>query len=318
MNGRTEHKIKTENILTEKIKDNKFYMYGFYNYLGSKYEHKTKELYITYVTRVLNILNKEVDTITIDDIMEYLNNISYKKDTNGNKVETSGTYRATVHSALKLYFTYLKDTKKIANNIMDNIPRPKNKKSNQINRVYLEPKEMQKMINNVLKDNDMERDRNLLIVMIFLYTGIRCTALTEINIEDFDLQNKKLYIIDKRNKIRTFPIDDDMISLFLKVKGYRDNGALFLSNRKQRISQRTVSRIIEKSTSSLNKHITPHKLRHSYGTNLYKTTKDIYAVKKALGHENLSTTQIYIHDNDEESIKLGMDAIKNKLNFNIN
>ena len=250
--------------------------------------------------------------------MEYLNNISYKKDANGNKVETSGTYRATVHSALKLYFTYLKDTKKITNNIMDNIPRPKNKKNNQINRVYLEPKEMQKMINNVLKDNDMERDRNLLILMIFLYTGIRCTALTEINIEDFDLQNKKLYIIDKRNKIRTFPIDDDMISLFLKVKGYRDNGALFLSNRKQRISQRTVSRIIEKNTLFLDKHITPHKLRHSYGTNLYKTPKDIYAVKKALGHENLSTTQIYIHDNDEESIKLGMDAIKNKLNFNIN
>lgn len=317
MNGRTEHKIKTENVLIEKIKDNKYYLYGFYNYLGSKYEHKTKELYINYVTKFLNSFNKNIELITIDDITEYLNIISYKEDKNGNKIETSGTYRATVHSALKLYFTYLKDTKKINNNIMENIPRPKNKKSNQINRVYLEPKEMQKMINNISKDDDLEKDRNLLIVMIFLYTGIRCTALTEINIEDFDLKNNKLSIIDKRNKIRTFIIDDDMISLFLKVKGNRESGALFLSNRKQRISQRTVSRIIEKNTVSLNKHITPHKLRHSYGTNLYKTTKDIYAVKKALGHENLSTTQIYIHDDEEESTKLGMDAIKKKINFNI-
>ena len=200
---------------------------------------------------------------------------------------------------------------------MEYIPRPKNKKNNQINRVYLKPKEMQKMVNSVSLEDNLERDRNLLIIMIFLYTGIRCTALTEINIEDFDLENKKLNIIDKRNKIRTFMIDDDMISLFLNVKGFRNNGPLFLSNRKQRISQRTVSRIIEKSTSSLNKHITPHKLRHSYGTNLYDTTKDIYAVKKALGHENLSTTQLYIHDDDTESTKLGMDAIKKKINFNV-
>lgn len=317
MNGRMEHKIKSEKLMKCKISDNKNYIFGFYNYLSSKYEHKTKETYVGYVNKFIKHVNKDINDIIADDIIGYLNDLHYKINNKGEYIETSGTYRATVHSALKLYFNYLSETNKIKDNPMIYVPRPKNKKNNQINRTYLTPDEMQKLVNNINNSNLKEQDKNnnLLIVMIFLYTGIRCTALTEINIEDFDIKNKTLKVIDKRDKIRTFKIDDELISLYDKVRHNRVSGALFLSNRRQRISQRTVSRIIEKYTSDLNKHITPHKLRHSFGTNLYNETKDIYVVKNALGHENLSTTQLYVHKDDIETSIIGMNAMKKNVSF---
>ena len=321
MNGRTEHKIKTEKQIINQIESSTFELKGFYNYISSKYEHKTKQLYITYIINFLNYINKDIKDITAEDINAYLNHLMYK--TKNNEVEeTSGTYRGTVHSALKLYFQFLTEMNQISNNPILYVPRPKSKKDSLIKRIYLNPLELQVIINNIKNDakNILWKDRDLLILMIFLYTGIRCTALTEINMEDINTEEKTLLIIDKRNKKRIFEIDDEVVELYKKVvkqnkKFHVATNALFLSNRHDRISSRTVSRIIEKYSNNLDKHVTPHKLRRSYGTNLYKDTGDIYAVKNALGHEDIRTTQIYIEENNTEAATKGMLAMKKKIKF---
>jgi integrase/recombinase XerC len=321
MNGRTENKIKVEQKTIKKINESEFELNGFYNYMSSKYEHKTKELYINYVLKFLRSVNKSITDITYEDISIYLTNLIYKEDENVIK-ETSGTYRATIHSALKLYFSYLNESHIINNNPILSVPRPKSKKDSLIERVYLESDELQKIINNVIKkEKNMHRkNRDLLMLMIFLYTGIRCTALTEINIEDIDIKKKTLTVIDKRNKKRTYNIDDDLVSLYQKVvndnKRFKGKtNALFVSNRGLRMTSSTVSKTLEKYSFDIDKHVTPHKLRRSFGTTLYKETGDIYAVKSALGHEDIRTTQIYVNTSDTEASTKGMLAMKNKIKF---
>ena len=321
MDGRIEDKIKTEQKILNKIKEYETYnLNGFYNYMSMKYEHKTKELYINYVINFLDYISKDVDQISPDDVNSFLCKLNYKEDQNGNIVETSGTYRATVHSALMLFFKYLTENDIIENNIMNKVPRPKNRKNNQIERIYLNPNEIQIMINNIKDEGGKWKNRNMLIMMTFLYTGMRCTALTEINIEDVDIKNKQISIIDKRNKKRIFKVDKEYIDLFLTVlKENREYGstsnALFISNRLTRISQKTVSRMLEENSAILHKHITPHKMRRSYGRNLYNATGDIYAVMQALGHEDVKTTQLYVGRDETESAEKGMNAMKNLVNF---
>lgn len=322
MNGRTEHKIITEQKTLKKIQSSKHELAGFYNYMSSKYEHKTKELYVNYVIKFLDCINKGIKNITIEDVNSYLTDLTYKTTALNKVTETSGTYRATVHSALKLYFTYLESVKAINENIMKQVPRPKRKRDNMIERVYLEPIEVQTMINNVKKDhvNENQKNRDLLILMIFLYTGIRCTALTEINMSDVDREEMIITIIDKRNKKRKFQIDNGVIKLFDKVCSYNKlrkwkTDALFVSNRGNRISSSEVGRLIEKYTRNIQKKTTPHKLRRTFGTNMYKETGDIYAVKAALGHEDIRTTQIYVTVDDTEAAAKGMQAMKKNISF---
>ena len=321
MDGRIEDKIKTEQKVLHKIKKyNRYNLNGFYNYMSMKYEHKTKELYINYAINFIDYISKDVDKITSDDVNTFLCKLNYKEDRRGNMVETSGTYRATVHSALTLFFKYLYENGIIENNIMSRVPRPKNRKNNQIERVYLKPNEIQIMVNNIKEDEGKWKNRNMLIMMTFLYTGMRCTALTEINIEDVDIKNKQITIIDKRNKKRVFKVDDEYIRLFLTVikenkKFGSKTNALFISNRLTRISQKTVSRMLEENSLVLHKHITPHKMRRSYGRNLYDATGDIYAVMQALGHEDVKTTQLYVGRDETESAEKGMKAMKNMVTF---
>lgn len=321
MNGRTENKIKTEKKTITKINNSEFELNGFYNYMSSKYEHKTKELYINYILKFLRQINKEILEITSEDISSYLTDLIYKKENDEIK-ETSGTYRATVHSALKLYFSYLFDNGVISNNPMLYVPRPKRKKDSLIDRIYLDENELQKIINNVEKKekNNIRKNRDLLMLMIFLYTGIRCTALTEINIDNINVVDKTLVVIDKRNKKRIFNIDDETIKLYKKVvddnsrfKG--KTNALFVSSRGSRMSPSSVSKTLEKYSYNLKKHVTPHKLRRSFGTTLYEETGDIYAVKEALGHEDIRTTQIYVKIDSTEAATKGMIAMKNKIKF---
>ena len=321
MLGRTEDKIKTENSIVKKIKSvNILDIMGYYNYLSLKYEHKTKELYINYIVNFFNTINKDAKEITSEDINLYLLGKNFNYVNEEVVGEKSGTYRATIHSALKSYFTYLYNNEEIKLNPVEKIPRPKNKKNDQIERVYLDPDEIQILIDNIKNDKSRWKNRNLLILMTFLYTGIRCTALTEINIEDVDVYKKQLKVIDKRNKYRVFDIDDDYISLYnIVVKEnkfmHSTSSALFLSTNKERINQKTVSRMLKKYSDTINKPVSPHKLRRSYGRNLYMATGDLYMVQNALGHSNIKTTQLYVATDKTDAAAHGMNAMKSVVNF---
>ena len=153
-----------------------------------------------------------------------------------------------------------------------------------------------------------QAERDFTATSIILHTGIRLSELIGIDIDDIDLDDNKIKI--KRTKGGQ-PATKHINAKLKKIMEPfidRRNGietestALFLSQWDRRISDRQYALRLDKWAlkASVNKRVTPHVLRHTFATNLYARTKNLIAVQKALGHEYITTTQIYTHIHDEE------------------
>jgi len=155
-------------------------------------------------------------------------------------------------------------------------------------------------------------ERNFAIITLFLNCGMRLSELVNINLKDIDYENYKLNVIGKGNKERTIYLNNacmNAIKEYLKVRPkdgvkFSSRDALFLSERKERISNRTVQYIVKEefklSGIDPNKY-SVHKLRHTAATLMYQYGNvDIRALQELLGHESISTTEIYTHVNNEQ------------------
>ncbi|RLD45942.1 MAG: integrase [Bacteroidetes bacterium] len=145
--------------------------------------------------------------------------------------------------------------------------------------------------------------RDRVVIELFLGTGIRLQELVDLDIGDVDLDAKHLHVRAKggvpqvkflKSKIRS------LLRSYLKERRRQGDGecrALFLSNRGSRLCERQVARRLEHwlKAARIEKQLTPHALRHTFATHLYSRTGDILVVQRALGHRDLSTTQIYTH-----------------------
>lgn len=147
-------------------------------------------------------------------------------------------------------------------------------------------------------------DNHELIKAIFeiLYgCAIRVSELCNLNISDLDLDRKTLIVLGKGNKMRVVPIGEKSIPVihnYMLTRNIPDfNTPLFLTEKNQRIYPRYVHRIVGKYLGKVTeiKKKSPHILRHSAATHMLDNGADLHAVKEILGHENLSTTQIYTH-----------------------
>ena len=145
--------------------------------------------------------------------------------------------------------------------------------------------------------------RDRLIVELFLGTGIRLRELVNLDVDDVDLDAKHLRVRAKGGVPQVKFLKSTLRSLlraYLKERRRQGDGeyrALFLSNRALRLSKRQVSRRLDHwfQTARIDKKLSPHALRHTFATHLYRRTGDILVVQRALGHRYLSTTQIYTH-----------------------
>lgn len=139
-----------------------------------------------------------------------------------------------------------------------------------------------------------------------------CLKLVGINIKDINFSDNKLTVIGKGNKERTIYLNDACVNAIKEYIAVRPHDgvkfdsrdALFLSKRKERISNRMVQEIVKKELGKagldMNKY-SVHKLRHTAATLMYQYGHvDIRALQVLLGHENIATTQIYTHVNDEQ------------------
>lgn len=152
------------------------------------------------------------------------------------------------------------------------------------------------------KYNDHTRTRDLAILTLFLGTGIRVSELVGINIDDLDFSINGFLVTRKGGNQAILYFPDEVAQVlkdYLKVRetlapvpGHED--ALFLSLQNRRISVRAVQLMVKKYTAlaaPLKKHLSPHKLRSTFGTNLYHETGDIYLVADVLGHSDVNTTR---------------------------
>jgi site-specific recombinase XerD len=152
--------------------------------------------------------------------------------------------------------------------------------------------------NQVLRLLDSIDDpRDKLIVRTIYATGVRVSELCNMNIEDIDFDEHTIRIRGKGDKMRTVFIDDDTRADILKFIGNRIEGPVFVGQQGKNISSRAIQHIFKNYAPS---GITPHKIRHSYASELYKRSKNLRVVQENLGHTSIKTTEIYLHTDIDE------------------
>lgn len=318
MNGRDEYNVKYLNKINKILSEQPAYLSGYTNSLTDT-TVSTKYTYLNNVIGFINFINKDVSDLNFDDFISYIAKTEYKP----NGENTSSSYRIAIYSALKRFSNYLFISGKINNDYMLSIKRPSNFESSKTvekrSKGYLTEKEIDTYLRtvqtNVIHEfrqvGDAWNKRDTVIIKLFLFTGIRCSALNNINIDDIDFYNRTLIVMDKGNKVKKYDLPDELISeieewinIRSKLLLTNDKQCLFISNRRCRMNQTSINNIIKKYSGEIKgKNITPHKLRATYGTQLYNKTKDLYFVQDCMGHSNPKTTELYIRDKKENMKK---------------
>lgn len=234
-----------------------------------------------------------IKRISFSDIYEYLFFLTNER---GNSAVT----RSRKISSLRTFYKYLSSKRNlISENPTLNLETPKKKKALP---KYLSLEQSVELLKSV--DGEF-KERDFCIITLFLNCGLRLSELVGINISRIDFSAHTLIVLGKGNKERLVFLNDACmasITDYLSVRpndAVKDKDALFLSKRKQRISNKTVQWIINRqlSASGLDgKGFSAHKLRHTAATLMYQSGKvDVRVLKDLLGHENLATTEIYTH-----------------------
>ena len=216
-------------------------------------------------------------------------------------------------STIRIFFKYLTiTTNMIPNNPAQNLETPKlNKRLPK----YLTLEDSEKLLNVSANDEENKnKERNFAIITLFLNCGLRLSELIGINISDIKFDDYRLTVIGKGNKERTIYLNKaciDAVNSYLSVRpnnakkdSKNSDKALFLSSYRQRISKRTVENVVarelQKAGLDTTKYST-HKLRHTAATLMYKYGQvDIRALQELLGHQSISTTEIYTHVDNEQ------------------
>lgn len=316
--GRLEKELQAETRMKEMLKGlPEIFSEFYYSMRASKKSYTTMTVYIRYVKNFMDFItddkpsNDFYKTVTPTKIEEYLISLE-TREVGGKTVRTGDSIQATRWSALNTFFDFLVNKKEyLLKNPMAKTDRPTINTEHKV--TYLTENEIAKLMAAIDKNPDRlmaHRDRT--IISLFLATGLRVGALININIEDIDFDNNVIHVIEKRQKVRDIPFGErtkDVLTSWIKTRNREfadvDNTALFLSQKKNRISDDAIANMIKKyaSDAGIKKHITPHKMRSSVATNLAKKGTNIQTIANMLGHANIQTTLKYTAVLDEEKGK---------------
>lgn len=246
---------------------------------------------------------------TPDEILSFLMFV-----TNGR--ENSATTRARKLCSIRTFYKYTVNTLHLLEvNPAANIEAPAVKK--QLPK-YLTVDESIALLDAVKEyAGESERERDYAIITLFLNCGMRLSELCGISIGDLEPHLESLLVTGKGSKQRIIYLNDackSSLTAYLNVRikspNVKDRNALFLSNRGNRISKKTVQALVYKYLRAAGleyKHFSTHKLRHTAATLMYQSGNvDVRVLKDILGHEQLNTTQIYTHISDQQ-MKNAMD-----------
>ena len=244
-----------------------------------------------------------IKTITLSDLYSYMSFLSRERD-------NKSSSRARKVASIRSFFNYITNkTKLLDYNPASELESPKILKK--LPR-YLNIEESKKLL-SVIDGEYKERD--YAIITLFLNCGLRLSELVNIDINK--IKNQALTVVGKGGKERVIHLNKACITAidsYLKVRptdAIKDRNALFLSKRKQRISTKTVQHIVKKNLKAAGldtERYSVHKLRHTAATLMYKHGNvDIRALQGILGHESISTTEIYTHI-DNEQLKNALDS----------
>ena len=322
MNGKEEYNKYMEERAMKVINDNKDkpYLEGYYYYALSSLTYSSAFAYLFYVSQFLNDINiMDIKEINIDAYTRYMSKIH----------NMSSSHRIAVYSALKKFSKYLK-ANGLCDDYMQFISKPKffetQETKDKREKGYLTKSEAKKVVNNVgkgKKNNKSEfwKLRDEVVIHIFLNTGIRCAALFKLDCKDIDIENKTINVFEKGEKARKIDLNDKTINIIEKYIACRkkylgsvEESALLISQSKSRLGLQGIRAIVKRVAEPIeDKNITPHKLRATYGTQLYSKTHDIHLVQNCMGHSSSSVTERYIRGQKNEYSKKAATLMENFL-----
>lgn len=208
-------------------------------------------------------------------------------------------------SSLRSFFKFLIREGVVKNNPLSKVVAPKLSKRLP---EFVPESDMAKLDPEILFSNSYEGQRDLLIVSLFYYTGMRLSELVGLTVDSVDLASDSIRVIGKGHKERLVPIHPDLkplIGQYLEKRGevnINSSTVFFLTVKGEPVYQKLVYRIVKHYLSMITplQKRSPHVLRHTFATHLLNQGADINAIKELLGHANLSATQVYTHSTFEK------------------
>lgn len=216
-------------------------------------------------------------------------------------------------SALRSFYRYALAHQKVARDPSRMIKGPKKAKPLPL---FLKEEEMNRLLDVVEWGDDFESVRARTMLMTFYETGIRLSELTGLDDTAIDWANHAVKVLGKRNKQRIIPLGEELehtLLIYIRVRDEQvkaGNGALFVTRKGERMSGDQVRNEVKQClslVSTLSKR-SPHVLRHTFATAMLNHEAGLESVKKLLGHESLSTTEIYTHTTFEQLKRVYQEA----------
>ncbi|MBR3898258.1 MAG: tyrosine recombinase XerC [Bacilli bacterium] len=265
------------------------YIDDFLNYLISVKgfsEHTVKNYKIDLLDFKDFAHDKKVDVLLVRNYLKSLYERKFSARSISRKV-----------SSLKSYYKYLDGEGIIDDNPLDLISNPKIQKTLPN---YLNYEDLEKLL-NYPDLNKKDGLRDALILEMLYSSGCRVSEIANIKIKDINFGERKILILGKGNKERYVYYGSKCERLLNRYLEKYDNEYLFVNKHGNRLNERIIRKIVSDNArkAGLEVHVTPHTLRHTYATHLLNDGADLKSVGDLLGHESLSTTQIYTHVSNE-------------------
>ena len=305
INSFLDYSITILNKSPNSVKEYNYDLANFLKFMMIRFKLTNKTNYDEI--DISSFTEKDLAKITLNDIHAYISHLAIDN-------RSKATTRARKISTIRIFFKYLTQKEKILKeNPAQNLETPKLEKRMP---KYLSLDDSKKLLNVAGHEDNRNSKRDYAITTLFLNCGMRLSELVGININDIDFSECKMTVIGKGNKERTIYLNkscmiaiNDYLSTrppanTIKHDSKNSEKALFLSEQRQRISNRTVQAIINKELKLAgldSKNLSVHKLRHTAATLMYQYGNvDIRALQELLGHRSISTTEIYTHVSNEQ------------------
>lgn len=270
---------------------------------------------------------ERIEPVDIEEYMEYLK--VYTRDQDDELITNGERGLKRKMSALRSFYTYYFTHQAISKNptLLVDMPKLHDKAI-----IRLDVDEVAMLLDYVESAGDKltgqaltyyqkTKERDLAIMTLLLGTGIRVSECVGLDLTDVDFKNNGITVTRKGGNQMVVYFGDEVANALLNyIEGSRKavtplsghEKALFLSTQKRRMGVQAVENMVKKYARQVtpNKKITPHKLRSTYGTSLYKETGDIYLVADVLGHKDVNTTKKHYAAIDEDRRKLAASAVK--------
>ena len=264
---------------------------NYRNYLKYEraYSDNTVGAYMNDLNKYEEFLKKDILESDTEDLEKYLKYIK-------NLESTTVAHKIT---SIKSYFNYNIKRKIVSVNPADKVSRPKLTKHLP---EYLTEEEVGKLLDVEVKSPYDYRNKTILELLYS--SGIRISELVNIKTPNYDSEECLIRIMGKGSKERIVPLGDyavnimnDYMNNYRPLINKKHTDYVFINNRGDKISRQFIFKVIKKEAlkKGIKKDISPHTLRHTFATHLLKNGADLRIIQELLGHENISTTQIYTH-----------------------